>query len=60
MSDHIVDAIASGAAPSEVTQEIKDILFGKASERVDTYREVAAARLFGAASEAEDVEGEEE
>ena len=60
MSDHIVDTIASGAAPSEVTQEIKDIIFGKASERVDTYREVVAARLFDAAAEVEDVEGEEE
>ena len=46
MAENIVDAIASGVSPSDVAQEIKDILFSKASERVDDYRQVAANRLF--------------
>ena len=61
MAENIVDAIASGVSPADVAQEIKDILFSKASERVDDYRQVAANQLFaGAATEEADVEGEEE
>jgi len=59
MADNIVDAIASGVSPSEVASEIKDILFAKASERVDDYRKVAADRLFAGTAE-EEYEGEEE
>ena len=58
MADNIVDAIASGVSPAEVSSEIKDILFSKASERVDDYRKVAADRLFAGAAEEET--GEEE
>ena len=58
MADNIVDAIASGVSPSDVSQEIKDILFAKASERVDDYRQVTASRLFVGADD--EVEGEEE
>lgn len=58
MAENIVDAIASGVSPAEVAQEVKDILFAKASERVDDYRQVAANKLFAGAET--DVEGEEE
>lgn len=59
MSENIVDAIVSGAAPHEIAQEVKDALFAKSVERIDTYRKVAAANLFGG-SEEETVEGGEE
>ena len=59
MSENIVDAIVSGAAPHEIAQEVKDILFAKSAERIDTYRQVAASNLFNGAEEAA-VEGEEE
>ena len=59
MADNIVDAIASGVSPADVAQEIKDVLFAKASERVSDYRQVAANNLFGSAAEV-GVEGEEE
>ncbi len=45
--DNVVDAIAVGAGPSDISQEIKDALYSKASERIDTYRNVVADRLFG-------------
>ena len=48
MSSNIVDAIASGVSPSDVSQEIKDILYTKSAERISDYREVAAAKLFTA------------
>lgn len=47
MSSNIVDTIVSGGAAHEIAQEIKDSLYAKAVDRVDTYREVAAANLFG-------------
>lgn len=59
MSTDIIDAIASGSLPSDIASEIKDILFVKASDRIDTYREVAAANLFVGAEE-DAVVGEEE
>lgn len=63
--DNVVDAIAVGDAPSEVTQDIKDVLYRKASERIDTYREIVADRLFDGEEESDDeeefeYEGEEE
>ncbi len=62
MSSNIVDTIATGASPADISQEIKDILFAKSAERIDDYRSVAADRLFaGSEVEAEvEVEGEEE
>lgn len=46
MSSNIVDAIASGVSPSDVSQEIKDILYTKSAERISDYREVVATKLF--------------
>lgn len=60
MSSNIVDAIASGAGPSEISQEIKDIIFGKAAERIDTYRQVASSSIFGSDDSEETVEVEDE
>lgn len=54
--ENVIDAIAAGETPANISQEIKDILFSKASERIDTYKGVVATRLFDG-DEAE--EGEE-
>jgi hypothetical protein len=56
MSSSIIDAIAAGTPPSEVSQEIKDVLFAKATNRIDDYRTVAAANLFGNGNAEEEVE----
>lgn len=53
--ENVIDAIASGETPANISQEIKDILFSKASERIDTYKTVVANSMF--ADEVE--EGEE-
>lgn len=62
MSSNIVDAIASGSSPADITQEIKDILFAKSAERISDFRSVAANNMFGAnqeaEAEAEETEGE--
>ena len=59
MSENIVDAIVSGASPADISQEVKDALFAKSVERIDTFRKVAASNLFDGAEESA-VEGGEE
>ena len=59
MSENIVDAIVSGASPADISQEVKDALFAKSVERIDTFRKVAASNLFDGAAEAESEEGAE-
>jgi len=54
MTSNIIDAIAAGLSPSEVSQEIKDVLYSKATNRIDDYRTVAAANLFVGSEEAEE------
>ena len=44
--ENVIDAIASGETPANISQEIKDILFSKASERIDTYKTVVASSMF--------------
>jgi len=57
---NVVDSIASGATPSDIAQEIKDILYAKAAERVDDYRQVAASSMFdGAEDDTTDSQSEE-
>lgn len=52
----VVNSIVSGERPADITQSIKDILFAKASERIDSYREVVANNMFD--SQDDEVENE--
>jgi hypothetical protein len=54
--DELMDMIVADESPSQISDKIKDLLFAKASERVDEYRPIVAASLFGT----EDTEVEEE
>ena len=62
--DNVVDAIAEGRGPADISQESKDALYSKASERIETYRSVVADRLMGGTEVTDEpeveVEGEEE
>ena len=51
-----MDMIVSDDSPSQISDRIKDILFGKAAERVDAARPLVANSLF----DGNDVEDEEE
>ena len=42
-----MDMIVSDDSPSQISDRIKDILFGKAAERVDAARPLIANSLFG-------------
>lgn len=52
-----MDMIVADESPSEISDKIKDLLFAKASERVDEYRPIVASSLFnGETSEVEEEE----
>jgi len=63
--DELLDAIVTDESPSQISDMLKDILFAKAAERVDSFKPVAANSVFGddeisAEVDAEfDAEGEE-
>jgi hypothetical protein len=54
--EELIDLIATDSSASEVTDKIKDLLFAKAAERVDSARPYVASAMFGG----EDVENSEE
>lgn len=45
--EDLIDLIATDASASQVTDNIKDILFAKAAQRIDSFRPEVAASLFG-------------
>lgn len=56
--EEIIDMIFSDASASKITDGIKDALYSKSAEKIDQYRPLAAASLFGDQSQSE-LEGEE-
>jgi len=56
-----MDMITTDESPSQISDKIKDLLFAKASERVDSFKPNVANSLFGSESEEEiEVEDTEE
>jgi hypothetical protein len=45
--DELMDSIVTGESPSQISDKIKDILFAKSAEKIDTLRPSVAASLFG-------------
>jgi hypothetical protein len=45
--EDIIDLIATDSSPSEISDKIKEVLFGKAGERVDNARPYVASSMFG-------------
>lgn len=44
--DDLLDMIAADESPSQVSDKIKELLFTKASEKIDGFRPSVANRLF--------------
>ena len=44
--EEIIDLIATDSAASEVTDKLKDILFTKSAERIETQRPNISASMF--------------
>ncbi len=45
--EDIIDLIATDSAASEVTTKLKDILFTKSAERIESQRPNISASMFG-------------
>ena len=45
--EDVIDLIATGASPSEVSDKMKELLYAKAAERVDIARPYVANAMFG-------------
>ncbi len=58
--DDLLDMIAADESPSQISDKIKDLLFAKSAEKIDTFRPLVAQSVFGEiTSEAESVSEEE-
>ena len=44
--DELLDLIATDQSPSEVTDKIKDVLYSKASERIQSQKPDIAMQIF--------------
>jgi hypothetical protein len=51
--EELMDMIATDESPSQISDKIKDLLFAKASERVDSFRPIVASNIFGQSEEEE-------
>lgn len=45
--DDLLDMIIADESPSQISDKIKDILFSKSAEKIDAFRPVVAANMFG-------------
>ena len=58
--DNIIDLIAQDAAAAKVSDEIKDILYGKEAEKIDQFRPNVAKSMFDQSESEEEEEVETE
>jgi len=56
----LMDMMASDESPSGISDKIKDILFAKSAERIDTIRPDVATNMFGQEEPEEEPEVETE
>lgn len=49
--DDLLDMIATGESSSQISDKIKDLLFAKSAEKIDTFKPSVAQSLFGMAEE---------
>ena len=49
--DDLMDMIATDESPSQISDKIKELLFTKASEKIDNFRPAVANSMFGTGEE---------
>jgi hypothetical protein len=49
--EEIIDLIATDSSAADVSNKIKEVLFAKAAERVETARPLVASTMFGETEE---------
>ena len=57
--DELLDNIITDESPSQISDTIKDMLYAKTAERVNSYKQTAANAIFNNGSDAEDVSDNE-
>ncbi len=58
--DELLDLIATDKSPSEITDQIKDVLYSKASERIEAQKPDVAVSMFDQGADEEEFEDAEE
>ena len=59
--DELIDMIATDTSATDISDSIKDTLYAKAAERIDTQRSDIASKIFDpTVADAEDNSAEEE
>lgn len=58
--EDLVDLIATNSSAAEISGQIKDILYTKAAERIDSLRPYVASTIFGEEDQDETFSNEEE
>ena len=57
--DDLLDMIVTDESPSQVSDKIKELLFAKSAERIDSFRPNVSASMFNLSDEDFDVNGDE-
>ena len=57
--DELLDNIITDDSPSQISDAIKDMLYAKTAERVNSYKQTAANAIFNNGSDAEEVSDNE-
>ena len=52
--DDFLDMIATDESPSQISDKIKELLFAKASEKIDDFRPAVAMDMFGQINQEEE------
>ena len=58
--EELMDMLATDESPSQIRDKIKELLFAKSAERIDSFRSDVSSSMFGLEdSEVEEIEDEE-
>ena len=59
ITDELMDMIINDESPSQISDKMKDLLFAKSAEKVETARPVVANSLFGDQEVDDEIDDEE-
>ena len=59
ITDELMDMIINDESPSQISDKMKDLLFAKSAEKVETARPVVANSLFGDQEAEDEIDDEE-
>ena len=58
--DELMDMIVNDESPSQISDKLKDMLYAKSAEKIETARPVVANSLFGDQEVEDEIDDEEE